>query len=391
MSNLIDPYKVKTNVDDAEGDFLDDKIEVVTDKIVTLVVDTGGVKTLQFNIGPDVFDKVVNSDEWDALIGADTPNSGNVYMTASAVATLISAIATVYTADGQLTSNRIVDGVGTYEFNFATLKYFGLSSQDGVQIFNNNSGNIWLHNQVAGAGADVQLSSLNRNVTIQGIAQPNADGNANQIVFTDGANQLGFKDLTVESTIDPTVNDDFTQGYYFGLVWTNTTSGDQFVMWRGTTGTALWLPLSNNYTFNAEGSATQDINAGGVVALTLTANLENDPFSIFTSTAGTTDITINQKGSYLIEHKIYAVRASGTNANIACLAYRNGGLLRKSAAATSWSNNQTQQSMYGLIEIDLDVGDVIKYQCVRVGSATTVINTTANQCQFLVTLLRPMI
>lgn len=62
-----------------------------------------------------------------------------------------------------------------------------------------------------------------------------------------GNGYTGFQRGTTLSASDPSVNDDETKGYARGDWWLNTTSYTPFMLWRATTGAALWKDmLANN-------------------------------------------------------------------------------------------------------------------------------------------------
>lgn len=49
----------------------------------------------------------------------------------------------------------------------------------------------------------------------------------------------------VESTSDPTADDDVEAGYYVGQIWVNTNTGEAFVLVDNTAGAAVWISISS--------------------------------------------------------------------------------------------------------------------------------------------------
>ena len=66
-----------------------------------------------------------------------------------------------------------------------------------------------------------------------------------------------------DAIVDPTANNDNTQGYEVGSHWVNLTNGSSFILVDDTTGAAIWDSTNQN---NVDGGSFGDqyINTGNV-------------------------------------------------------------------------------------------------------------------------------
>ena len=110
----------------------------------------------------------------------------------------------------------------------------------------------------SGGGGGGGLSLVGISATYAGL--PDATTNSGKLAFLsadDGINQSGFYlsdgvswlfsniDITaVSKTVDPTVADDGTAGYFIGQIWINTTTDDLFVSTDISTGAAIWKKIN---------------------------------------------------------------------------------------------------------------------------------------------------
>ena len=145
------------------------------------------------------------NNEYLAAVGANAPSAGNVFATIADLSSFVTS--NIYSADGSLTGNRILDGLtfdllfdnmGTFRVN--TDNFFVISDvaftvqQTGTgaaTIQNNGTGNI---NLFIGTG-NINIGAIGKNVLINGLTYPKFDGSANYVLKTDGSATLSFVDI----------------------------------------------------------------------------------------------------------------------------------------------------------------------------------------------------
>ena len=113
-------------------------------------------------------------DEYNAAVGANAPSASNVFATIADLSSFITS--NVYTANGNLTSNRTVQGVfGTnYNFAFQNLGTFTLGSQ-GDQGFVLQQGNFIVSNLGAAQTISMSASGVGSQVNLAADADLNLD------------------------------------------------------------------------------------------------------------------------------------------------------------------------------------------------------------------------
>lgn len=89
---------------------------------------------------------------------------------------------------------------------------------------------------------------------------------------------MGICKPTHFSTIDPTVNDDVTEGFGVKFYWLNTTSGALFVCEDNTNGAAVWTQVG--------GALAGNIRSGSIAVFAAGTNI------VFSSTLGTTNYAL---------------------------------------------------------------------------------------------------
>ena len=271
--------------------------------------------------------------------------------------------------------NNIIRGASTA----VTTRAFNIEGDFDSSIISNNSisggANTW------DDGIFIQSAQAERNIlrgnTFEGVTD-NIDDNG-----TDTKQGVAQH----QNTVDPTVNDDESNGYTTGTLWINTTTDESFISVDDTTGAAIW-----NQIDGAGGGPSGTIaygelySTGGAGQSIATTWTQINQFTTVGDASGTTpsaasdNITINEDGVYKIELALSLENSATVDLDIAV--FLNGVIMPDLQADDFIFNGEKDSIILNGIE-SLSNGDVLD---VRLQAAPTQ-TITVNESNFNVSTL----
>ncbi|MBD3363122.1 hypothetical protein GF362_05360 [Candidatus Dojkabacteria bacterium] len=136
----------------------------------------------------------------------------------------------------------------------------------------------------------------------------------------------------VDSTVDPTVDEDAGDGYAVGTVWVNTLDDKIFILVDNTTGSAIWTEVIKSSAIPVfvlgefyDSAGGQDLNLATPVAISWNQEVRKDSGITHNNTINNSRVYMDEAGWYRVDYSIsHENQSNNRKKNIRCRVRLNG-------------------------------------------------------------------
>lgn len=256
--------------------------------------------------------------------------------------------------------------------------------------FNNYFKNFQFRREVRANGTLPELKTVAKNGDTINLYFQNELTNDHQntldsIVSNHTAETISDNDIVknVSSTIAPNANDDITKDLNIGSLWIDTTNSDSYICTSGATGAAVWKNLTTG-RFEAYNTASQNIsNNSSWTAINLDVQRTIDT-SHFTHVTGTSEVTVNVSGTYLVIARFTCDAGTNSRANIQHRIAVNG-VGEPGSLVVTYNRNDIQglNSASSTMIRSLNATDTIRMESQRLSGGANSSITVIDGCSLL--------